>query len=47
MLDEESIAVIEEILRKGNSAEIAIRNGKVVIWSVASKKKSEKPLTKR
>ncbi len=46
MLDAECIAIIEEIIKKGNSAEIAVRNGKIVIWSVNSKKKHEKPITR-
>ena len=46
MLDAECIAIIEDIIKKGNSAEIAVRNGKIVIWSVNSKKKHEKPITR-
>lgn len=46
MLDAECIAIIEEIIKKGNSAEVAVRNGKIVIWSVNSKKKHEKPITR-
>lgn len=37
----ELIRTIEEILNTGKSVEIAVRNGKVIVWAVSSKKKSE------
>lgn len=43
-LDPNIIALIEEILNSGKTVEIAVRNGKVVIWAVSSKKKYERPI---
>jgi hypothetical protein len=39
----ELIRAIEEILSSGKTVEIAVRNGKIVVWAVASKKKYEQP----
>lgn len=39
----ELIRVIEEILSSGKTVEIAVRNGKIVVWAVNSKKKYEQP----
>ena len=44
MITEEVAALIERILNEGNNVEIAIRNGKLVIWAVGSKKKYEGPV---
>lgn len=38
------VKAIEEILQSGKSVEIAVRNGKIVVWAVASKKKIETPV---
>ena len=35
----ELIKAIEEILNSGKTVEIAVRNGKLVLWAVNSKKK--------
>jgi len=43
-LDPELVATIEEILKQGKSVEIAVRNGKIVVWAVANKKKYEQPI---
>lgn len=40
-LTEEVIREIEKILSNGKSVEMAVRNGKVILWSVNSKKKIE------
>lgn len=40
----ELIREIEEILKAGKTVEIAVRNGKIVVWAVASKKKYEQPV---
>lgn len=40
----EFIKEIEEILTAGKTAEISIRNGKIVLWAVNSKKKTEQPI---
>lgn len=32
---------IEEILKSGKEAEVAIRNGKLIVWAVSNKKKCE------
>lgn len=40
-LNKELIRQIEQILANGKNAELAIRNGKVILWSVTSKKKYE------
>lgn len=39
----ELIRAIEEILSAGKTVEIAVRNGKIVVWAVNSKKKYEQP----
>lgn len=41
----ELIKAIEEILNSGKTVEIAVRNGKLVLWAVNSKKKYEQPIT--
>lgn len=40
-LNRELIRQIEQILANGKNAELAIRNGKVILWAVTSKKKYE------
>ena len=40
----ELIKAIEEILNSGKTVEIAVRNGKLVLWAVSSKKKYEQPI---
>lgn len=40
----ELIKAIEEILNSGKTVEIAVRNGKLVLWAVNSKKKYEQPI---
>lgn len=35
---------LERVLSAGNSAELAVRNGAVVLWAVKSKKKHEQPI---
>lgn len=40
----EFIRAIEEILNSGKTVEIAVRNGKLVLWAVNSKKKYEQPI---
>ena len=40
----ELIRAIEEILNSGKTVEIAVRNGKLVLWAVSSKKKYEPPI---
>lgn len=36
-----AIQEINEILSRGKGVEIAVRNGKLVVWETASKKKYE------
>ena len=43
-LSKDIIRQIEQILASGRNAELAIRNGKVILWSVNSKKKYEQPI---
>lgn len=43
-LSQEMIKQIEQILANGRSAELAIRNGKVILWAVTNKKKYEMPI---
>lgn len=43
-LTSDFIKEIEEILNAGKTAEISIRNGKIVLWAVNSKKKTEQPI---
>lgn len=38
------IREIERVLTEGKSAELAVRNGVVVLWSVTNKKKYEQPI---
>ena len=40
-LTEKAVKVINESLSKGKTVEIAVRNGKVVVWETSSKKKYE------
>lgn len=40
----EIVRAIEDILKSGKTVEIAVRNGKVVLWAVSSKKKYEQPI---
>ena len=37
----EAVRAMNEILSRGKGVELAVRNGKVVIWETASKKKYE------
>lgn len=43
-LTPELIKAIEEILNDKNTAEIAVRKDKIIVWSVKSKKKHEQPI---
>lgn len=47
ILDDSAKQKIEEILSRNKSAEIGIRNGKLVIWELESKKKYETVITTR
>lgn len=38
------IRELERVLTSGNSAELAVRNGVVVLWSVKNKKQYEQPI---
>lgn len=40
-LSTKAIQEINEILSRGKGVEIAVRNGKLVVWETASKKKYE------
>lgn len=40
-LSTRAIHEINEILSRGKGVEIAVRNGKLVVWETASKKKYE------
>ena len=40
-LTAKAVQEINEILSRGKGVEIAVRNGKVVVWETASKKKCE------
>lgn len=40
----EIVRAIEDILKSGKTVEIAVRNGKIVLWAVSSKKKYEQPI---
>nr|DAZ23220.1 MAG TPA: hypothetical protein [Caudoviricetes sp.]DAZ57950.1 MAG TPA: hypothetical protein [Caudoviricetes sp.] len=40
-LSTRAIQEINEILSRGKGVEIAVRNGKLVVWETASKKKYE------
>ncbi len=40
-LSPKAVQEINEILSRGKGVEIAVRNGKLVIWEVSSKKKYE------
>lgn len=40
-LSTRAIQEINEILSRGKRVEIAVRNGKLVVWETASKKKYE------
>lgn len=37
----EAVRTMNEILSRGKGVEIAVRNGKLVVWETASKKKYE------
>ena len=41
ILSTRAIQEINEILSRGKGVEIAVRNGKLVVWETASKKKYE------
>ena len=43
-LTNELIRQIEQILSQGRTVEMAVRNGKVILWAVNSKKKYELPI---
>ena len=43
-LNKETIRQIEQILANNRNAELAVRNGKVILWSVNSKKKYEQAI---
>ena len=43
-LNQEMIREIERILSQGRTVEMAIRSGKIILWSVNSKKKYELPI---
>lgn len=47
MLDEKTIKAIEEILSANRTVELAVRNGKVIVWEMRSKKKYEAAVTLR
>ena len=40
-LSEKAVKAINESLSRGKAIEIAVRNGKVVVWETTSKKKYE------
>ena len=40
-LPPEIVREIEEILKSGKEAEVAILNGKLIVWAVSNKKKCE------
>lgn len=46
-LDNETLRKIEEIISRDKSAEIGVRNGKVIVWELSSKKKHETAVTPR
>ena len=41
LLDEQAVKQIESILTDEKTAELSVRNGKLVIWETRSKKKYE------
>lgn len=43
-LDREIVREIENILRRGQRVEMVVKNGKVYVWAVESKKRIELPL---
>ena len=43
-LTPEVVREIEKILSNGKTVEMAVRSGKVILWSVNSKKKIEMPI---
>ena len=47
MLDEKTKQKIVEILSADKTAEVGIRNGKIIVWEVSSKKKYETAVTSR
>lgn len=46
-LNKEAIEAIQAIVSAGKTAEIVIRNGKIVVWETRSKKKYEAVITLR
>ena len=46
-LTPKAIRIIEEILEQERTVEIAIRNGRLVIWAVNSKKRYDEGITLR
>ena len=47
MLSPEAVRTINQILNRGKGCEIAVRNGKLVIWETSSKKKYEVVIANR
>ena len=47
ILDKSAKEKIEEILSRNKNVEIGIRNGKLIIWELESKKKYETAVTLR
>jgi len=45
-LNKETVARIEQILARGQNAELALRNGRIIVWSVSSKKQHEQPVAR-
>lgn len=46
-LEDKAKRTIEEILAKGNSAEVKVCKDRVVVWELSSKKRIESPVTPR
>ena len=47
IIDDSAKEKLEEILARNKNAEIGIRNGKLVIWELESRKKYETVITTR
>lgn len=47
VIDDKTIEKIEEIISRDKSAEVGVRNGKVIVWELSSKKKYETAVTSR
>ena len=47
IIDDSAVQRLEEILSRNKNAEVGIRNGKLVIWELESKKKYETVITIR